>query len=579
MVRRGVRSVTRGRIATASRAAARRARSAARTCAAVGALPLLLLFVACDKPAPTPGNDTATVPPPPPQAGVTPPPAVDTPWDSAGGAVFLAIGPNATTAAVIFPGLASDAEVESSKLDAQPYRGSAFGGADPKGVLRGALENEGVWSDRRVAQALASFPALAERLDEPAGNLSGGQQQMLGLAMNLIAAPSLLLIDELSLGLAPVVVERLVELVREVAAEGTTVILLEQSVNVALTLADRAYFLEKGQVRFSGPTADLLDRPDLLRSVFLGRAVEAATSVTPAPPATGAARTAAAADGAAARGTAAAIPVALEAVGVTCTFGGVRAVDSVDLRVARGEIVGLIGPNGAGKTTLLDALCGYVSIDRGEVCLEGRTITAMSPDARARRGLGRSFQDAALFGSLTVGEALAASLHRHVAVHDVFNPILRMPVSVAAEAWVRSRVDELLDLFALDALADLRVGELSTGSRRIVDLAASVALSPSVLLLDEPSSGIAQREAEALGPLIRRIRDQLGCAVVVVEHDMPLLVGIADRLVAMESGAVVTTGVAAEVLAHPRVVEAYLGATREIIERSGDRGTEEEVVT
>ncbi|HMT59904.1 MAG TPA: ATP-binding cassette domain-containing protein, partial [Microthrixaceae bacterium] len=433
--------------------------------------------------------------------------------------------------------------------------------------------------DRRVAQALASFPALAERLDEPAGNLSGGQQQMLGLAMNLIAAPSLLLIDELSLGLAPVVVERLVELVREVAAEGTTVILVEQSVNVALTLADRAYFLEKGQVRFSGPTADLLDRPDLLRSVFLGRAVEAATSVTPAPPATGAARTAAAADGAAARGTAAAIPVALEAVGVTCTFGGVRAVDSVDLRVARGEIVGLIGPNGAGKTTLLDALCGFVSIDRGEVCLEGRTITAMSPDARARRGLGRSFQDAALFGSLTVGEALAASLHRHVAVHDVFNPILRMPVSVAAEAWVRSRVDELLDLFALDALADLRVGELSTGSRRIVDLAASVALSPSVLLLDEPSSGIAQREAEALGPLIRRIRDQLGCAVVVVEHDMPLLVGIADRLVAMESGAVVTTGVAAEVLAHPRVVEAYLGATREIIERSGDRGTEEEVVT
>lgn len=126
MVRRGVRSVTRGRLATASRAAARRARSAARTCAAVGALALLLLFVACDKPAPTPGNDTATVPPPPPQAGVTPPPAVDAPWDSAGGAVFLAIGPSATTAAVIFPGLASDAEVESAKLDAQPYRGSAF---------------------------------------------------------------------------------------------------------------------------------------------------------------------------------------------------------------------------------------------------------------------------------------------------------------------------------------------------------------------------------------------------------------------------------------------------------------------
>ena len=409
-----------------------------------------------------------------------------------------------------------------------------------------------------VSKALEAFPVLRTRHDEPAANLSGGQQQMLALAMNLVNAPRLLMIDELSLGLAPVVVERLAEMVREVAAGGTTVILVEQSVNVALTLAETAYFMEKGEIRFSGPTAELLERPDLLRSVFLGRAIEAAATPAAGAPADRSEEL-----------PAAERPVVLATHGVGVTFGGIRAVDGVDLEVRQREIVGLIGPNGAGKTTLFDLICGFTASDRGRVVLNGHDVAGMAPHRIAGLGLGRSFQDAALFSSLTVAETIAVALDRWVAVKDPVSAMLRLPGSVESEDHVARRVDELIDLFDLGALRDRFINELSTGSRRIVDLACVVAHSPSVLLLDEPSSGIAQRESEALGPLVVRLRDELGCAIVVIEHDMPLLASICDRLVALESGATVADGPVADVLADERVIASYLGTTPEVIARSG----------
>jgi len=406
--------------------------------------------------------------------------------------------------------------------------------------------------DQRVEALRATFPVLDDRWDEPAANLSGGQQQQLALAMNLAIAPRLLMIDELSLGLAPVVVERLVEVVREVAATGTAVIVVEQSVNVALTMAERAVFMEKGQVQFEGPTAELLERPDLLRSVFLGRVadVESTRSVNR---------------------DAATPTIAIEGRELSVTFGGIRAVDGVDLRVESGEIVGMIGPNGAGKTTLFDLLTGLTRADRGQVLVGDRDVTSWSPAERARIGLGRSFQDAALFGSMTVHEALAVSLDRWTAVRDPANAVLRMPAAIESEAAVRRRVDELIELFGLGRLRHVYVNQLSTGSRRVVDLAAAVGMSPDVLLLDEPSSGIAQRETEALAPLILRLRDELGCAIVVIEHDMPLLSAVSDRLIALEAGAVIASGSPRDVLANDRVVAGYLGTTAEIIARSGDR--------
>ena len=413
-------------------------------------------------------------------------------------------------------------------------------------------------------RVLQRFPQLADRLGDRAGDLSGGQQQMLGLAMAFLTRPRLLMIDELTLGLAPVVVEELLPLVREVRDEGVTVILVEQSVNTALTLAETAYFMEKGQIRFHGPTAELLQRPDILRSVFLeGAAAGAAraegqlgddqqvgrrSQQSPADPT----RT---------------TPV-LKVVGMRRSFGGIRAVDDVDLEVFPKEILGLIGPNGAGKTTLFDLICGFTSADAGAVLVDRQSLDGCTPATRARMGLGRSFQDARLFPALTVEETLAVALDRWVTSRDPVSAALRLPHSYRSERRTTARVAELVELMGLGPYRSKFVNELSTGTRRIVDLACVVAHQPVVVLLDEPSSGIAQREAEALAPVIRGIRDEMGCALVVVEHDMALLRSVADRMVALDQGAVVAEGPPAVVLEHPAVVASYLGSDPTALTRS-----------
>ena len=411
-------------------------------------------------------------------------------------------------------------------------------------------------SEALVARAHELFPVLVERAGTEAGDLSGGQQQMLALSMALVSRPKLLLIDELSLGLAPIVVEALLPLVRELRDEGTTVVIVEQSVNLALTVADRAYFMEKGEIRFEGPTGDLLDRPDLLRSVFLAEVADGPRESTPGP--TADTDTAEPDDGA-----------ALVARGMRRSFGGVVAVDEVDLTVGADEIVGVIGPNGAGKTTLFDLIGGQVPADAGTVLLESQDVSGWTATDRARRGLGRSYQDPRLFPSLTVGETIAVAMERFVDVRDPLNPALRLPGAYDSERTVSDRVAELIDLFGLGSFEGKFLHELSTGSRRIVDLACLAAHRPSIVLLDEPSSGIAQREAEALVPLIRRLRDRLDAAVVVIDHDMPLVTAVADRLVAMDQGRVIASGLPAEVITHPHVVRSYLGTDEAAISRSG----------
>ncbi|HEU5083273.1 MAG TPA: MFS transporter [Acidimicrobiales bacterium] len=408
---------------------------------------------------------------------------------------------------------------------------------------------------RATETVLEYFPILRQRWDEKAGNMSGGEQQMLTLGQAFIARPRLLLIDELSLGLAPVIVEQLLGIVRAIHAQGTTIVLVEQSVNVACTVAERAVFMEKGEVRFDGPTAELLERPDVLRAVFLQG--------------TGAADRPQLIDREVRALRLEHAPVALQTHGLSVSFGGIRAVDDVDLSVRQGEILGLIGPNGAGKTTIMDLVSGFLVPTSGRVLLHGTDVTELTPDARAMLGLGRSFQDARLFPSLTVREALAVALERHITTKDPLAAALGSPATRASERQVSARVDELLEMLNLGAFANKFVGELSTGSRRVVDLACVVAHQPSVLLLDEPSSGIAQRETEALGPLLLEIRERTGAALVVIEHDMPLIQGISDRLLALELGAVVVEGPPQEVIEHPRVVEAYLGGSDAVINRSG----------
>jgi branched-chain amino acid transport system ATP-binding protein len=426
-----------------------------------------------------------------------------------------------------------------------------------------------------TAHVLDMFPLLRERRDELAGNLSGGQQQMLTLGMAFVSRPRLLMIDELSLGLAPAVVTRLLDMVRVLRDEGTTVILVEQSVNVALTVADRAYFMEKGEVRFEGSAAELLDRPDLLRAVFLRAAV------TGAPTPTGTSAAAPATVGSLHGPTdAAGLPV-LEVRDVTRRFGGVSALDGVSFDVWPGEILGFIGPNGAGKTTLFDVISGYTPADAGTIRLrvDGDGATAnggalidlhgLPTHVRSWRGLGRSFQDGRLFPGLTVHEAIAVALEQHVGVRDPLAATLHLPSVSDSEEHVNARVDELIELLALGAYRDKFVRELSTGTRRVVDLACVLAQGPRVLLLDEPSSGIAQREAEALAPMLRRVRDELGASLLVVEHDLPLLSSISDRMIALDLGRVAAEGTPTEVVGHPAVVASYLGTDEAAIVRSG----------
>jgi branched-chain amino acid transport system ATP-binding protein len=252
-------------------------------------------------------------------------------------------------------------------------------------------------------------------------------------------------------------------------------------------------------------------------------------------------------------------PATLEVRGLTCRFGGITAVDDVDFVLREGEILGLIGPNGAGKTTIFDLISGFTASNRGRIEFLGIEITEWGPSARARAGLGRSFQDARLFQALTVKEAIAVACERHTDVTSPVPAIFSTPVSKESEIDVMRRVEELIELLSLHAFRDKFVSELSTGSRRIVELAAILAHEPSVVILDEPSSGIAQKETEALGPLLRQVREHLSCSMLVIEHDMPLITSLADRIVALDTGRVIVEGTPADVINHPAVIESYLG--------------------
>jgi ABC-type branched-subunit amino acid transport system ATPase component len=434
------------------------------------------------------------------------------------------------------------------------------------------------WMKRNDSKAAASseervldlFPRLADRYDQLAGNLSGGEQQMLAVSQALIPDPKLLMIDELSLGLAPTIVGQLIDVVRRVHETGITIVVVEQSINVALNLAERAVFMEKGEFRFTGPTKELLDRPDILRSVFIAGAgatgwarangsrkgrsrarAEAPIRVAPVPNA----------------------PVILECREVTKRFGGIVAVADVSIALKEGQILGLIGQNGAGKTTLFDCVSGFLSVDGGRIFLKDEDITEKAPHERARLGLGRSFQEARLFPTLTTRETIAIARQRHVLSRSFIAAAFRQPVQRDSERDVAEKVEFLIDLMGLGAFREKLTGELSTGTRRIVELACILASDPDVVVLDEPSGGVAQKETEALGPLLQRVQVYTGTSVLVIEHDMPLLASICDEMYALELGQVIAHGTPKQVLNHPQVIESYLGTDQSAIARSGARRT------
>jgi ABC-type branched-subunit amino acid transport system ATPase component/ABC-type branched-subunit amino acid transport system permease subunit len=247
------------------------------------------------------------------------------------------------------------------------------------------------------------------------------------------------------------------------------------------------------------------------------------------------------------------------------SFGGVHAVQGVSLEVRAGEILGLIGPNGAGKTTTFELLAGFTKADHGTVVFDGEDISRWTPERRSAAGLVRSFQDAALFATLTVHDALVVAL-------DGEDPTSFAAAVVGSRRAERRRVaaaDGLLQRFGLTAYRDRRIQELSTGTRRITELACLVAQRPVLLLLDEPASGVAQREIEALGGVLRGLRDDFALTMVVIEHDIPLIMSISDRVMAMDAGVVIAEGRPDDVRNDPQVASAYLGGDALAVERSG----------
>ncbi len=256
----------------------------------------------------------------------------------------------------------------------------------------------------------------------------------------------------------------------------------------------------------------------------------------------------------------------LETRRVSVRFGGLAAVRDVSIHVDAREVVGLIGANGAGKSTLMNAIGGYVPM-HGSVRMHGAEIGDWPASRRSAAGLGRGFQNAALFPEMPVREAIQVSVERSLRSSWTAN-LLALPSAASRETAQRRRADELIDLVGLGRYARTRIGELSTGTRRIVELACLVGHGGSVICLDEPTAGVAQRETEAFGPLLLDIRRELDASLIVIEHDMPLIMSMSDRVYCMEAGEVIAHGSPADVRDDPLVVASYLGTNEVALARS-----------
>jgi branched-chain amino acid transport system ATP-binding protein len=249
--------------------------------------------------------------------------------------------------------------------------------------------------------------------------------------------------------------------------------------------------------------------------------------------------------------------------GLNVRFGGINALDDVSIQIQPGEIVGLLGPNGAGKTTLFNAISGFIKPESGRVLLDGTEVQNLFPYERVAAGLGRTFQHVRLFRGLTVEENLLAAQHRHLRASPIA-AMLRLRSWRRDEAEAREMVERMLEIIDLRPWRNRYPWELSYGTLRFLELAATLSLRPAVLLLDEPATGIQQKEVEQLGPMLRKVRDDTGCAIFLIEHDMGLLMGTSERIYALDFGKLIAEGTPKDVSANAHVLESYLGRTRRV---------------
>lgn len=246
---------------------------------------------------------------------------------------------------------------------------------------------------------------------------------------------------------------------------------------------------------------------------------------------------------------------------LTIGFGGIRALEEVGFSVDPGTIFSVIGPNGAGKTTIFNCISGLYKPDHGKVLFKGEDITGLKPHHIARRGIARTFQNIELFSRMTVMENLMLGRHIHMKTGVFSGAVFFSRGSKAARQEIehRGRVERIIDLLNLQSARNQFVGNLPYGTQKLVELGRALALEPQLLLLDEPSAGMNSEEKQDLIFWIKDIQDELGVAILLIEHDMKMVMDISDRILVINFGKPITEGIPQEIQVHPDVLKAYLG--------------------
>ncbi|UZP69015.1 ABC transporter ATP-binding protein [Desulfovibrio mangrovi] len=250
--------------------------------------------------------------------------------------------------------------------------------------------------------------------------------------------------------------------------------------------------------------------------------------------------------------------ILLQCEGIGVQFGGVKALQGVSCAMEKGHITAIIGPNGAGKTTLLNAVTGMVAMASGSIVLNGVTVDSLPPHVRAGKGILRTFQNLEVFTNMTVLENVMAGRHRKGA-YGVLDAFFKTPRYRREERECAEEAMRALDFVGLAEMASLPAGELAYGNQRLLEMARVIVADPELLLLDEPAAGLNMRETQELGRLIRRMRDDLGITVALVEHDMELVMGISDSIYVLCFGELLASGTPLEIQRNPAVIAAYLG--------------------
>jgi branched-chain amino acid transport system ATP-binding protein len=239
-------------------------------------------------------------------------------------------------------------------------------------------------------------------------------------------------------------------------------------------------------------------------------------------------------------------------------FGGLQALDAVSFAADEYEIVGIMGPNGAGKTTAFNCINGFYKPTAGRIIYRDQDITDLRPDQRAQLGIGRTFQNIGLVRSMSVLENLMTSQHARIRYGDLTG-MLGLPGAVAGEHEIRERAMRVLEFMGIAHLAHTRLAGLPYGTLKMVEASAVLATDPEVLLLDEPSAGMSPEESHDFGQLLLRIRAELGVTIVMIEHHVPLMVGVCDYLYVLNFGRLLVEGLPADIQSHPEVITAYFG--------------------